>query len=396
MISQAYGKTMASVLDLVRDVRERELYPFEPAFAAGQDVRTRLHERDVLVMSTSNYLGLAGHPEITEAMKSALDRFGSGNCGARLVNGTTTLHLELETRLAEWLGTEAALTFSSGYMANLGAISAMCDSETVIVTDQFNHMSIMDGCRLAESRIKIFSHNSMAKLAYILERNADASKRFIVVDGVYSMDGDLAPLAEIAELARRHDAMTMVDEAHGLGVMGPGGRGACEHFGVSADLLMGTFSKSLAGVGGFVAGRRDVIEYLRHTSHTYAFNASLPAVTVAGVLTALDLLQREPWRMRRLWENTERFRRGLLALGFDVAGTRTPIVPVHIGDEMTALRMAKDLLDRGVYVFTAMYPAVPVRSARFRLTVTATMRPEDIDHALDALGEVGQAHGLLD
>ncbi|MEU4211723.1 pyridoxal phosphate-dependent aminotransferase family protein [Streptomyces sp. NPDC026206] len=396
MISQAYGKTMASMLELVRDVRERGLYPFEPAFAAGQDVRTELDGTDVLVLSTSNYLGLAGHPAITRAMKSALDRFGSGNCGARLVNGTTTLHLELESRLADWLGAEAALTFSSGYMANLGAISTMCDSETVIITDQFNHMSIMDGCRLAESRIKIFSHNSTAKLEYILERSAGAAKRFVVVDGVYSMDGDLAPLDEIARLARRHDAVLMVDEAHGLGVMGPSGRGATEHFGIVPDLWMGTFSKSLAGVGGVIAGDRDVIDYIRHTSHMYTFNASLPAVTVAGVLKALDILQREPWRMRRLWENTERFRTGLAELGFDVMGTRTPIVPIRVGDEMTALRMARDLLRRGVYVFTAMFPAVPVGSARFRTTVTAAMRPQDIDHALNALKEVGEAHGLLD
>lgn len=395
MISQAYDTTMAPTLKLVREIRDLGLYPFEPAFAAGQDVRTRLGDADVLVLSTSNYLGLAGHPEITEAMKSALDRFGSGSCGARLVNGTTTLHQELEARLATWLGTESALTFSSGYMANLGAISAMCDSDTVIITDQLNHMSIQDGCRLAEGRIKIFSHNSADKLEYILERNADAAKRFIVVDGVYSMDGDLAPLDVIAKLAQRHNAMLMVDEAHGLGVMGANGRGVSEHFSVTPDLMMGTFSKSLAGVGGFLAGSADLIDFIRHTSHTYTFNASLPAVTVAGVLKALDLMQRETWRLERLWENTAHFRARLVALGFNVMDSQTPILPIHIGAEETALRMAKDLLDRGIYLFTAMSPAVPIGSARFRATVTATMRPADIDHALDVLRDVAQEHGLF-
>jgi glycine C-acetyltransferase len=209
------------------------------------------------------------------------------------------------------------------------------------------------------------------------------------------MDGDLAPLDAIAKLAQRHDAMLMVDEAHGLGVMGASGRGASEHFSVTPDLTMGTFSKSLAGVGGFLAGGRDLIDFIRHTSHTYTFNASLPAVTVAGVLKALELMQRETWRRERLWENTEHFRTRLAALGFNVMDSQTPILPIHVGAEETALRMAKDLLDRGVYLFTAMHPAVPIGSARFRATVTATMRPADIDHALDVLRDVAQEHGLF-
>ncbi|MEV6280246.1 pyridoxal phosphate-dependent aminotransferase family protein [Nocardia sp. NPDC051832] len=386
---------MSPMLELVRQIRDGGVYPFEPAFSGGQGVRARLGQDDVLMLSTSNYLGLAGHPEITEAMKAAMDRFGSGSCGSRLINGTTVLHLELEQRLAAWMGTEAAVAFSSGYMANLGTISAMCDSETAVITDQFNHMSIVDACRLSGGRVKLFPHNSTSKLAGILERNHDAAKRFIVVDGVYSMDGDLAPLAEISKLAGDHDAVLMVDEAHGIGVMGAAGRGACEHFGVRPDLVMGTFSKSLAGVGAFVAGDADVIDYIRHAARTYTFNTSLPAVTIAGVLTALDLVQREPWRLEKLWDNTNRFKAGLVRLGFDVMNSVTPIVPIHIGDEMTALRMAKDLLDRGVYVFTAMFPGVPKGSCRFRATLTAAMQPADVDFALDALREVAAAHNLF-
>jgi glycine C-acetyltransferase len=396
MISEAYGKTIGPVVDRVRDVRTAGLYPFEPPFASRQDVRARLGDKDVLVLSTSNYLGLVGHPEITEAMKAALDQYGSGSCGSRFVNGTTLLHTELEERLAALVGAEAALIFSSGYMANLGAISGMCDSDTVIITDQFNHMSIQDGCRLAESKVKIFAHNSMGKLEYILDRNSDVEKKFIVVDGVYSMDGDLAPLDRISELADQYGAMLMVDEAHGIGVMGKGGSGAAAHFGVQADLLMGTFSKSLAGVGGFVASSADIVEYLRHTSNPYTFNASLPAVTVAGVLAAHAIMEREPWRNDKMWRNTDRFRAGLTDLGFDVMNTVSPIVPILIGDELTALRVARELLDTGLYIFTAMFPAVPKDGSRLRATMTAAMNDDDIDESLGILATVARRHGILD
>lgn len=395
MINEAFTQLVAPVEAWVREGRETGLYTFEQPFASGQAVTTRLGDRDILMLSTSNYLGLAEHPEIVEAMKAALDQFGPSTCGARLGNGTTTLHRELEERLATWMGTEATVLFSSGYLANLGAISAMCDAETRVITDQFNHMSILDGCRLAEGSIKIFAHNSVEKLEYVLKHNADAKKRFIVVDGVYSLDGEIAPLDAIHKLAEQYDAMLMVDEAHALGVLGAKGRGAAEHFGIQPDITMGTFSKSLAGVGGFIAGSRQVVEYIRHASHPYLFNASLPPVTVAGVLKSLELLQRESWRQEKLWLNTARLRAGLLELGYEVMGSVTPVVPILIGDEVTALTMAKELLERGMYVTTALFPAVPKGTARFRANVSAAMGNEDIDRALELLGDVGKHHGIV-
>ncbi|TDD30864.1 pyridoxal phosphate-dependent aminotransferase family protein [Actinomadura sp. KC06] len=395
MITEAYRNTFAGVLDWVDLAKNNGLYSYEQPFDSAPLATSSLDGRMVTMLTTSNYLGLAGHPEIIAAMKAALDQYGPSACGARLNNGTTSLHLQLEQELAEWMGTESALLFSSGYMANLGAISALCDSDTVIITDQFNHMSILDGCRLAEGSVKIFAHNSMEKLEYVLKRQAGAAKKFVVVDGVYSMDGEIAPLDEIHSLTEQYGALLMVDEAHGVGVLGDTGCGAFEHLGARPDVVMGTFSKSLAGVGGFIAASADVIQFVRHSAHAYLFNASPPAVTIAGVLKALELLRAEPERQEKLWVNTAQFRAGLLNLGLEVMGSVTPVVPIHIGDDMTALRMTKEMLDDGLYVAAAIFPAVPKGSSRLRATVTAAMDDEDIDRALDILGSAAKRHGII-
>jgi len=395
MMNQAYAQMLSPVLDWVLQARANGRYTFEPPFESGAAARARLGGREVLMLSTGNYLGLADHPEIRQAMRAALDEFGASSCGARINNGTTTLHRQLEARLAEWTGKESAIAFSSGYLANLGTISALCDADTVIVTDQFNHMSILDGCRLAEGTVKIFTHNSIDKLQFVLQRNADARKLFVVVDGVYSMDGELAPLDQIHKLAEQYGALLMVDEAHGIGVLGARGAGAAEHFGVPVDIVMGSFSKSLAGIGGFVAGTTALVEYIRHFSHAYTFNASLPPVVVAGVLKALELMERESWRIAKLWRNTLRFRSGLIELGFDVMGSVTPVVPILIGDDEILLDMAKDLLDGGVYLAAAIPPAVPKGKSRFRANATASLEDEDIDRALDLLGRAAKRYGLL-
>lgn len=395
MISQAFESTIAPIVDWAQEIRGKDLYTFEQPFSAGPSARSTIDGHEVIVLTSSNYLGLTEHPEIRAAMHAALDQFGPSACGARLNNGTTTVHLELERRIAQWAGHEAALVYSSGYLANVGTISALCDVDTVIVTDQFNHMSILDGCKLAEGSVKIFAHNSMEKLEYALERNADAAKKFVVVDGVYSMDGEIAPLEDIHKLCERFEALLMVDEAHGVGVLGEHGRGAVEHCGVTPDLVMGTFSKSFAGVGGFVAGDARLIDYVRHKANGYLFNAALPAVTAAGVLKALEVMEREPWRRDTLWANTARFRSGLIAAGFDVMGSVTPIVPILIGDEMHALAMTKELLAEGLYVSCAIFPAVPKGMARFRATITAAMQDADIDRALELLTAAAKRHGVI-
>jgi 8-amino-7-oxononanoate synthase len=395
MITDEYARTLASVNDRIRDLKDSGFYTFEMPFTAAPGGRSEIDHREVIMLTSGNYLGLAGHPEINKAVKDALDTYGSGACGARLNNGTTVLHLELEEKLAEWMGTEAAITYSSGYMANLGTISALCDSDTIVITDQINHMSILDGCRLAEGSVKIFAHNSMEKLEYVLQRNADAKKKFVVVDGVFSMDGEIAPLDDIHRLTEQYGAMLMVDEAHGTGFLGENGRGAGEHFGIVPDITMGTFSKTLGGVGGFVTASHDIVEFLRHSAHAYMFNASLPAPTVAGVLKALELMRREPWRTEKLWENTMRFRSGLIRAGFEVLGSVTPVIPILVGDDIAALRMSKELVAEGLYISGAIFPAVPKGRARFRATVTAAMTTEDVDRAVELLADAARRHNVL-
>lgn len=395
MITEEFQRTFAKVVDPVKEGKRLNLYTFEPAFAGPQGGRSIYEGREVIMLTSNNYLGLADHPEIKKAMKETVDLFGSSTCGARLHNGTTVLHKELEERLASYLGTESALIFSAGFLTNVGTISALGDGETVIITDQLNHMSIVDGYKLAEGKVKIFTHNDMDKLKYILERSREAKRRLIVVDGVFSMDGDIAPLDEIIALAQEYGAMVMVDEAHSFGILGPTGRGTTEHYGVNADIIMGTFSKALAGVGGFIASTADICEYVRHTAHSYIFNAAPPPVVVAGVIKALELMEKESWRREKLWHNTIRFRSGLIQLGFDTMGSVTPVIPIFIGDDMKTMVMSKELLNEGVYIASAIFPAVPQGMSRFRTTITAALEDEDIDRALDVLGKVARKAGII-
>lgn len=395
MLTTEFQKVFASVVDPVKEGKKLNLYGFEPPFAGPQGGRSIYEGKEVIMLTSNNYLGLADHPEIKQAMKEAVDRFGSSTCGARLHNGTTVLHKELEERLAVYLQGERALVFSAGFLTNIGTISALGDRETVIISDQLNHMSIVDGYRLAEGKVKIFTHNDMDKLRYILERSQDEKKRLIVVDGVFSMDGDIAPLDTIVALAREYGALVMVDEAHSFGLLGPTGRGTAEHFGVRADIVMGTFSKALAGVGGFIVATEDICEYVRHTAHAYIFNAALPPVVAAGVLKALELVEKEDWRREKLWANTLRFRSGLVQLGFDTMQSVTPIIPIFIGDDMKTMVMSKELLQQGVYIASAIFPAVPQGMSRFRATITAALEEEDIDRALDMLGKAGRKVGLI-
>lgn len=395
MLTTEFQKVFASVVDPVKEGKKLNLYGFEPPFAGPQGGRSIYEGKEVIMLTSNNYLGLADHPEIKQAMKEAVNRFGSSTCGARLHNGTTVLHKELEERLAVYLQGERALVFSAGFLTNIGTISALGDRETVIISDQLNHMSIVDGYRLAEGKVKIFTHNDMDKLRYILERSQDEKKRLIVVDGVFSMDGDIAPLDTIVALAREYGALVMVDEAHSFGLLGPTGRGTAEHFGVRADIVMGTFSKALAGVGGFIVATEDICEYVRHTAHAYIFNAALPPVVAAGVLKALELVEKEDWRREKLWANTLRFRSGLVQLGFDTMQSVTPIIPIFIGDDMKTMVMSKELLQQGVYIASAIFPAVPQGMSRFRATITAALEEEDIDRALDMLGKAGRKVGLI-
>lgn len=378
--------------------KKRGDYVFEPNFEAAQKGSSLIKGNKVVMLTSNNYLDLSTHPEIIDAEKKALEEYGTGTCGARLHNGTTILHTQLEERCAEFFNTEAAVITSAGYLANLAAISSVASGdESMIITDQLNHMSIVDGNTLSGARIRIFSHNDIDKLKYILEKNQDCEKKLIVVEGVYSMEGDLAPLDKITELAEEFGVSVLVDEAHSMGFIGENGRGASELFGVEEKIhmKMATFSKSLANVGGCIATDKETALYIKHNASAYIFNASMPPAIAAGVLKAFDVIEKEKYRVEKLWENTIRFRRGLIEMGFDTMGSTSPVVPIYIGDDQTNMDITKELLQEGVYIATALFPAVPRNESRLRATITASLSNEEIDYSLDKIEKIGRKYNLI-
>ncbi len=392
MMASGFKQDINSRLEQVKYGIQHGLYVFGPAFESAQDGEAICESKDVVMLTSNNYLGLATHPEIKKAIKDAVDQYGSGTCGARLHNGTTRLHKLLEEKCAEYFRTEDAVIVSAGYLANVAGISAMIDDNNgMVITDSLNHMSIVDGITMSKGQVRIFEHNNMEKLEYILNANKDIKKKLIVVDGVYSMDGDIAPLDEITDLAEKYDASVFVDEAHSLGFVGENGRGVSEHFHVEdkVHLKMTTFSKSLAGIGGCIASDSDTCLYIRHNAHPYMFNASIPPAVAAGVIKSFEVMEKENWRADKLWENTIYFRRRLNEMGFNTLNSMSPIVPIFIGDDIKNMMMTKELFNRGVYIATAVFPAVPQNKSRLRATITASLEKKQLDKALEELYKVG-------
>ncbi|MEZ4361199.1 MAG: aminotransferase class I/II-fold pyridoxal phosphate-dependent enzyme [Kofleriaceae bacterium] len=356
--------------------------------------------REFLMFASNNYLGLASHPRVIEAIQSAAGRYGATNTGCRLIGGTNVLHKELERRLARFKGTEACIVYPSGYSANLGAISALVKHHDAVVVDKFNHMSIMDGCRLAGGQRRIFAHNDMGDLERVLANcRSRADGILIAVDGVFSMHGDVCDLPEIVRLARAYGAKVLVDDAHATGVLGRRGSGTAEHFGLrggtDVDLELGTMSKTLAGVGGFVCGNEDVIEYLRFYSNSYVFAATIPAAVAAGLIASIDVMESEPERLATLWDNIRFLKDRLDAVGFDTGGTASAIVPIVIGDDRRALEMGRAVRARGLYCQTVVFPGVSVGDARLRISVTSEHTREDLERACDILIDAGRELGVL-
>ncbi len=371
-----------------KDLAERErqsLVRAERVISSAQGPRAFLEDgREVVVLCSNNYLGLAEHPALRQAAAEALERYGLGTGASRLVSGTTGLHRELERRIALFKGTEDAIVFNSGYAANTGVVAAVAGTEDVIFSDSLNHASIIDGCRLSRARTVVFRHRDMQHLAALLKKHFAARRRLIVSDGVFSMDGDLAPIPELVELAEKHRAMLMIDDAHAAGVLGRTGRGSAEHFGLAGrvGIQMGTLGKALGSFGAYVAGDRGLIAWLRNAARSYVFSTSLPPVLCAASIAALELIDREPWRRERLWQNRRRMADGLAALGIPSLGSETPIIPVIIGSAKAAVDAAKRLLEGGVLAPAIRPPSVPEGAARIRTTVMATHSDEDIDQAL--------------
>lgn len=381
--------------EIVQRARAMEIYPFFKALDNNDGPEAEIDGQRVLMFGSNNYLGLTRHPRVVEAAREAVSRYGTSMTGSRLLNGTTVLHEELERRIAAFLNKEAALVFTTGYQTNLGIISSLVDRNAVAVVDKADHASIYDGTRMADGEMVRFRHNDPAHLATVLGRTKKAA--LVIVDGVYSMGGDIAPLPGITEACGAHGARLVVDDAHGLGVLGAGGRGTASHFGLEdrVDLIMGTFSKSLASIGGFVAGQRDVLDWIKHFARPMLFSASLPPASTAAALTALSVLEDEPEMVTRLEALGNRWRMGLRELGFDVGGSETPIVPVNVGDEYTTIMFWKSLLAEGVYTNPSIYPAVNMKEAILRTSCMATHTEEMIDRALGKFELVGRQLGVI-
>jgi len=362
------------------------------------DTEVTVDGRKLIMLGSNNYLGLANHPRVKRAAIEAVERYGAGMAGSRCLNGTTELHADVERRLARFLRRQAALYFTSGYMANLGVISSLAQRGDVVLVDRRAHASIQDGARLSQAEVHRFRHDDMGHLARLLERSGNAGK-LVAVDGIYSMEGEIAPLPRIVELCRKHGARLLVDDAHGLGVLGRDGRGTAEHFGLEdeVDVLIGTASKTLPGVGGFAAADQAVIDYLRYgpANRPFLLAAAPPAAALGGVRAALDLIEREPWLRKALWDHTRRVLHAVQQMGFDTGRTQTPIIPISTGSIERTFAMWKALTADGFFVNVVIPPAVPSGACLIRLTLTAAHTREQIDRLLSSLERAGMELGII-
>jgi 8-amino-7-oxononanoate synthase len=385
----------AEAFDVIARAREVGVYPFFMALDNNDGPEARINGERVLMFGSNNYLGLTRHPFVVEQARNAIDEYGTSMTGSRLLNGTTKLHEELELRIARFLRTDRALVFTTGYQTNLGIISALVDKRSVAVVDKGDHASIYDACQLAEGEMVRFRHNDPGHLEAVLERTDKAP--LVIIDGVYSMGGDIAPLPEILAVCKRQSARILVDDAHALGVIGEGGRGTASHFGLESevDLIMGTFSKSLASIGGFVAGPEKALEWIQHYARPMLFSASLPPSAVAAALAALTVIEREPEIVTRVQGLGRIWREGLRDMGFDVGDSQTPIVPVNVGDEYRTLMFWKMLLAEGIYTNPAIYPAVNVKEAMLRTSCMATHTDAMVEQAFEKFRLVGRQLGVI-
>jgi glycine C-acetyltransferase len=362
-----------------------------------QRARTTFDERSVVNLSSNNYLGLTTHPRLRARALDAIERYGVGSGSVRTIAGTMAIHLELEQRLAAFKKTEAVVVFQSGFTANAGTVSSILTREDVVISDELNHASIIDGCRLSRAAIKVFPHKDVDAARRILQELPAGQRKLLITDGVFSMDGDLGPLPALCDLAEEYGCIMMVDDAHASGVFGANGRGTIDHFGVHGrvDVQVGTLSKAIGALGGYVAGNRSLIEFLYHRARPFLFSTSHPPSVAASCLAAIDVLLEEPQLIDRLWENTRFFKAGLQTLGFDTGISESPITPVIVGDGALAMRLSDRLFEEGVFAQGIAFPTVARDRARVRTIVTATHTREDLQYALDVFGRVGRELGII-
>ena len=379
-----------------KEAIESGIYPYFIPLNENEGTEVIFQGKRLIMIGSNNYLGLSTHPKVREAAINAVKRFGTSCTGSRFLNGTLALHEQLETELAEWVGKEAALVFSTGMQTNLGAISSLVGRDDVVILDKEDHASIVDGARLGFGKIERFRHNDLEHLERVLRSIPESSGKLLVVDGLFSMEGDLAPLPEMSKLAKKYNARLMVDDAHGMGVMGDG-RGTAHHFGVTGDvdLIMSTFSKSFASLGGFIAGDEDTIHYIKHTARALIFSASIPPANAAAALAALHVMKEEPELSRRVRSIADRMRKGYTELGFNIGNSITPVIPIIIGSDELTFATWKMLFDNGVFVNPVISPAVSPGRQLLRTSYMATHTEEQMDQVLESFAKVGKTDGLL-
>ena len=390
-------KDTLSHYDAPQKAIQAGIYPYFREIQSDQDTEVQINGKKVLMFGSNSYLGLTNHPKVKEAAKAAIDKYGTGCAGSRFLNGTLDLHIQLEEKLARLVGKEGALCFSTGFQVNLGVVSLLAGRNDYLLLDELDHASIIEGSRLSFAKVLKFAHNDMDALECKLKVCNKERIKLIVVDGIFSMEGDIVNLPAIVKLAKKYDAAIMVDDAHSLGVIGKNGSGTASHFGLTekVDLIMGTFSKSFASLGGFIAADKEVINYIKHNSRSLIFSASMTPASAASVLASIEIMESEPERIRHLWDITAYALNGFKSAGFDTGKSETPIIPLFIRDDIKALQLTQDLLADGVFVNPVVSPAVPKEDCLIRYSLMATHTKEQVEISIEKISKAAKALGIL-
>lgn len=387
---------MENITKTLSSIKKNGLYRDCKYLSSDQGPKVNIEGREIILLGSNNYLGLCNDNRLKETVKNAVDKYGVGSGGSRLTTGSYDLHKELEERIASFKGTESALVFNTGYMANLGIISALCDRKWVIFSDKYNHASIIDGCLLSGAKLVRYKHCDVNDLENKINMYK-GQNNLIVTDGVFSMDGDVAPLSDIVKLAKKHDIITMVDDAHGVGVLGENGSGTISYFnlGDKVDIQMGTLSKAIASIGGYVAGKRDLIDYLRNSSRSFIFSTALPPIAIAASLKAIEIIEHDKERREVLMSLVDWFKKELISIGFNVTNTITPILPIIIGDVNKTIELSESLLQEGIYAPAIRPPTVPKGTSRLRISLMATHSYDDLNYVLKVIKYHGKRLGIV-
>jgi len=390
-------QTKLSQYDLPQQVMAAGIYPYFRVIESDQDTEVLINGKKVLMFGSNSYLGLTCHPKVKEAAKKAIDKYGTGCAGSRFLNGTLDIHIELEAKLAKLVNKEEALCYSTGFQVNQGVISCLTGRNDYVILDELDHASIIEGSRLTFAKTMKFAHNDMIDLERKLKRCEPDKIKLIVVDGIFSMEGDIINLPEIVRLSEKYHASIMVDDAHSLGVLGKNGSGTASHFGLTSkvDLIMGTFSKSMASLGGFIAADKSVINFIKHNSRSLIFSASMTPSSTATVLAAIEIMEKEPERIQHLWDLTHYAQAEFKSLGFETGKSESPIIPLFIRDDMKALKMTRMLLDEGIFVNPVVSPAVPKEDCLIRFSLMATHTYKQVDTAIEKISAVAKKLGVL-